>query len=161
TRPAPAQLLPDSARVRVDAPGLMMGRALVGTVIQAGPGLIVVQEQGKNGTVLEIPTSIISTLEVSRGRLESRSAAWRGVWRGGFAGTVMGGGVGFLLGMRIEDENTSVMGVTYRGMAIGALAGILTGTVAGSRSREQWERVQISPARTRDGVASISFSFGL
>lgn len=157
---APAQGLPDSARVRITATGLSPHRPVVGTVLAVRPGLIVIQEERKGGSVLEIPTDIISKLEMSRGNASAESAAWRGMWQGTLAGAVMVGGSSLVYGMGNDNGGDSrpAIEVAARGAAVGAVVGFLAGSVAGSRARERWEPVRVSASGAPRKTASVSLS---
>lgn len=155
----PAQETLDSARVRVNAPPLTFGRGLVGTVTQLDRETLVLQEQRPGGSSLSIPVSLISKIEVSRGRIPAGQASRRGATQGALGGALVGGGMGLTYWfVEHRARGNDAMGLGARGAVAGGLLGVLMGSVIGTRKQEVWETVRLSDLALRAGTASVAFT---
>ena len=114
------------------------GRALTGSILRVNADTLTVTASG--GTQLQIPTSRLTTLDVSRGR---NRAGWSigGALLGGLVGGVLGGASG------AQDDPTGLG--AGAGFAAGGILGLVSGAIVGALvAPERWRSVPL-PAATR------------
>ena len=140
-------------RVRISAPGITEA-AVVGTVRTLDEGTITIDVAGR-GEQLTVPRERISRLEVSAGR-RSRLV-------GALIGTLVGGGVGALIGKASYSprpysfESASEAGGAIFGALLGAGVGALV------PPGERWNEIPVSRYRVSfaprlDRTAGVSFA---
>lgn len=148
-------------RIRVGAPQAFRD-PVVGTLVGRPPGMLsIARASGRRDTV-DIPVSLITTVEVSRGQLEPSQGLRRGVTRGLAAGVVVGAVLGGILALgqeaRSEDTSVDELTATLGGAAVLGAAGAVVGGVVGTRKRERWERVPRPAVTFRGGSPAVTVS---
>lgn len=127
--------LTSGSRVRLSADS---GRALTGSVLRVDADTLTIIASG--GSARQVPTSHLTSLEVSRGR---NRTGWSlsGALIGGLVGGVLGGVSGG------HDDPTGLG--AGAGFAAGGILGLLSGAIVGALvAPERWRAVPL-PAATR------------
>ena len=156
TRPDEIQ---PGARVRIIAPGIVAGR-YVGTVLSRSGDTLTVGSP--NGLPFALPSSRITSLEISRGKSRSDGAK-RGMKWGAPIGLVMGLlTVGFAddcYGCSNRTDNAWGSGIAWVGL--NAVSGALWGAGIGALiGRERWEGFDL-PRHASLGIRSDGASLAL
>jgi hypothetical protein len=147
--------LPEAGqRIRVSASALGIAE-LAGTLVSLGPDTLVIAAAHRQ---LEIPTSAVTRIDVSRGR---KSTAGKGALIGVAGGLLVGGAIGYIScsaavspATCFESQEGAQLGfllMTAGGGALGALTGALVGS---SIRRDRWEPMDLSRVRTTLGFAA-------
>ena len=147
----PLEFVLPGMRVRLDAPGYVHSRALIGRregVILAVRGDTLLFDGARHRELVLVPVSQIRTLDVSTGRGPSADATALS----GLVGAAIGGGLGVLVNLNRNDggepscTGSLVPACTpeLRNVAIGAFVGAVTGALVGRRiPHHQWRRVAL------------------
>jgi hypothetical protein len=98
-----------------------------------------------DGTGLSVPWHAVRRMEVFRGtRGPLRTVAFAA------GGSVLGGVAGWLLGVRLPEGDCIDLGCLagpYRGLTLGAAAGLIAGLTVALRSRDRWTTTYRASAR--------------
>jgi hypothetical protein len=153
--PAPLDEMQPGARVRVTAPGIVTGR-YVGTVLARSGDTLTIGRA--SGLPVAVPTSRITSVEISRGK--SRSA---GAKRGVAWGVPIGLAAGFAFATVPDPENCYCNTDRNRNadVVLGVVSGVLWGAGIGALiGRERWEPFDIQ-RRTAIGITPDGATVGV
>ncbi|HSU12956.1 hypothetical protein [Longimicrobium sp.] len=134
-------------------------------------GIVLQTNPGRADALVTVPFGVIQEVQVSRGNLDVRRGARRGVLQGAAAGGMFGVivlGANALVGNvdcqpGFECDNEMPTGAAVAIVAGGTAGGALIGALVGTRAREVWEpaarHVSVAPARTGGTGVGLSFGF--
>lgn len=167
----------EGARIRVTAPLCRQGlrvqgtsRWIVGTVRETTPTSVVLQTDPADSTSrTEIPYDVIRTIDVSRGRMDSRTSVRRGAARGAMVGAgtalVFYGTLSLLPDGGCETDCSPILDTSgiklVRNVGVLVGTGALVGALVGTRAREKWDSVRIPRVRVSPSAHATSLSLSI